>query len=349
MYRFLILCWILIIIQCFSCNPPSKGILEFDLVLTNELVPLENLGLPVRMKIDSKNRLLYFLVQKGQFLGKAYHLDSLKLINSFIKSGEGPKEQVIGWTLQIDHQKSLIFSTDPIKKRLFAYSMDSILSNTLGFAPSFQIDLRKQPPQKPLVLSDSTILDFRENYLTGDSFGYNKINFQGDLIKPVGGFPSSEEKISNYQESAAYAGDLNISEDGSFIIRTYSFTDKIEKLDLNGNVLKTYHGPLGFEPSFATDDLGGGSSRVRPVKNSLKAFVKQAVIGKNKVYVLFDGKDFYRDDEQANILLEFDLDLNLKRILKLEQSINSFDIDFESNVLYALSVDYEDHLIKYKL
>jgi hypothetical protein len=341
---------LIFVILISSCKEETKKeVSEFDSILKPEIIRIEGIGMPVRMKVDYNNDLLYVLMMDGQFLVKVWSLDGYNLQNSFVTKGEGPQEQIIGWTLQIDHQKRMIFSTDPIKKRLFAYSMDSVLSNTLGFAPSFQIDLRKQPPQKPLVLSDSTILDFRENYLTGDSFAYNKINFQGDLIKPVGGFPSSSEKISNYQESAAYAGDLNISEDGSFIIRTYSFTDKIEKLDLNGNVLKTYHGPLGFEPSFATDDLGGGSSRVRPVKNSLKAFVKQAVIGKNKVYVLFDGKDFYRDDEQANILLEFDLDLNLKRILKLEQSINSFDIDFENNVLYALSVDYEDHLIKYML
>lgn len=340
---------LLTILIVSSCQESKEIKIDFERVLSNEIIQLENLGSPIRIKIDSDKRMIYLLQRSGSDLLKVYDLDTFEFINSFIKKGEGPNEQIIGWTLQLDFKNKLIYSTDPIKKRLFAYSMDSVELGKASFWPSFDIDLRNIGPEKPLVIDDDLLIDFRKNYQSKDSYSYNLIDFSGELVSTVGKYPDTQTEIDNFQQSEAFSGEFNVSKNGKFIIRSFLFSDRLEKLDFEGNILNIYIGPTQFEPQFSTKDLGGGSSRVVPVAGSLIGFSNQPAIGNDELYILYDGKEFYRDDEESNLLFNFDSDLNLKQIIYLDQRILDFDIDWTNNTLFGFSSDVEGGLVKYKL
>lgn len=335
----------------FSCasDKSSYHQLTYDEFLTHEIIYLEDLGSPVRIKIDSENRLIYLLQRNGSDLLRVYDLGTYDFVNSFVKKGEGPNEQMIGWKLQLDLKNRLIYSTDPIKKRLFGYSLDSVLSGKPSFWPTKIVDLRKHNPDRPLVIDDDLIIDFRKNYQSNDGFAYDLIDFNGELLNAFGGFPTSGTTIDNFQQSAAFAGKLAISDDQKYLIRAYFYTDRLEKLDLDGNILKAYHGPFKFDPDFITDDLGAGTSRVVPRAGSLLAYKTEAAIHRDDIYILFDGKEFYRDDEETDCLLHFDKDLNLKKVFRLDQRLSNFDIDWKTNVLYGYSRDVEGGIVKYTL
>lgn len=338
-----------VILIVSSCSESKKREIDYQKVLTSEIIKLEDLGLPMRIKIDSENRLIYIDHSMGSDQIKVYDLDTFKFINSFIKKGEGPNEQLLSYSIQLDVKNRLVYSTDPIKKRIYVYSMDSVMAGKSGFWPSFDIDLRKVGMEKPMVMQDGFLIDFRKSYRADDDFAYNLIDFNGVIIDTVGQYPKTQKEITPFQKSEAFVGYFNVSERQEFIIRSYLFSDRLEKLDFKGNVIKSYTGPLQMEPQFVTDDLGGGSSIIKPIKGSLTGFKGQAIIGEENIYVLFDGKEFYRDDEEGNLLFHFDTDLNLHEVIYLDQSIVSFDIDWVNKTLIGFSWNVEGGLVKYQL
>ena len=92
---------------------------------------------------------------------------------------------------------------------------------------------------------------------------------------------------------------------------------------------------------------------VAPIKNSRDAYT-YPVLGNNMIYVLFDGKNTSEQGFHQDELFLFNYKLEPLIRFKLNIPIYAFDIDWEKNILYGLTLESPEEgnevaVVKYDL
>jgi hypothetical protein len=310
---------------------------------------LEKSVMPANILVIPEHNLLVILEMKGDYLAKAYTLDSLRFLKYFVKKGEGPKEQLTALTLQYKAREKLVYISDLRKKRIFAYSVESLKDTSAVSVPVSSISVYTNYLRRPLILDNDRIVELRTSFNI-DSIGVlNFYNQKGEFLFYKGTYPAiaHPDRYTPYEWHEVFMGCLSQSADGSKIILNYYTCDVLDLYDTTGNLLTRIQGPDNFDPDLYRQSLAGGTAMTFG-KNGKLGYTGQAKM-KDELLVLYDGNSAKRKDYHVDRLLHFDKELKPSTIFKLDSPIFAFDIDWNTRTLYGLTHKVEGSIVTFKL
>lgn len=305
--------------------------------LSGKSLDLMNLTMPSKIRVIPEFNLLVILeMDEGEYFAKAYTLDSLKFIKSFVKNGDRDNEQTSAATIQHIRNEKFIYISDFNKKRIFVYSIDSLLSPVSMSLPVASVRINTRFLREPLVLGENKIIDLRSNYRNEPVALLNSYNMKGEPISFQGQFPASASDFDEYQLTDVFTGGLNLSEDGSKLIFAYYNTDYIDLYDTSNNLKKRIQGPDLFEPEYTSKSVGKFTMTI-PKKDARFAYNSLARMNENEIFILYNGKEAKTNEYHVNKLFKFDGSLTPDVLYELNVPIFSFDIDWTNRKLYGLT------------
>ncbi len=319
--------------------------------LKGKVIAIPNLLLPSRIcVIPEKNLLLFIDKASNGFLAKVYSLDSLRYLKSFIKQGEGPNEQISAQTLQYKSDEKKLFVLDNQKKRVFVYSIDSLLDLSSPTAlPIESIKIQTPSLRRSLVVGANKILDFRPNFNKDTIAIFNFYDRAGAFKYAAGDYPSGDRKYAPYELNDAFYGGLSFSKNGDRILLDYYTCDILDLYDTSGILIRRIQGPDIFSPDYVSESVAGGKGTMTgPTKKAKDGYSAPAIMGDNYIFVLYDGELASKDDEHQNKLFQFDKNLNPMINYDLDIPILSFDVDLKTRTIYALTHKAEGSIVMYK-
>lgn len=346
-----------IITLLFSCNETPMKIsnkqhsesftrnsfaIATNLKATEKKLP-NSKGANCILVISSQN-LLIVTESQGDYLCTAYTLDSLKYIRSFIKKGEDSVEQLTAFVLRYNEKNNAIDITDPPKRSIYSYSVNSINDTSKSVNPISILKIDGDRVERAIKLYNGSIVDVSTNknlnLITRLTF-YDSV---GNWLKSTGRLPSMVEGFRPYELDEIFMSALTDTPNDSGILISCFSTDIIEKYDQHGNLIKRLHGPDGFEPDSKRikkgkiEYLGYG-------KNSKSAFSNASADEKN-ILISYSGT-LQTKSQGAKELLLFDNTLSPLAIYVMDIPIDIFDVDWKNHVVYGISLSKVGSLITY--
>src|SRR5690606_5385157 len=103
-----------------------------------------------------------------------------------------------------------------------------------------------------------------------------------------------------------------------YLIASYSSTDIIDLLDINGNLIKRVQGPDVFETNYRKEFIGEGWMLL-PEKGTRIAYISNAKMKNDNLYILYKGIFEDPNDYHAKTLLHFNKKLELQQAYKLNE------------------------------
>ena len=316
--------------------------------LLGEEQQTDSLFHPAAIKVIPDENLLIVLEMEGPFFGKVYTLDSLKFIRSFIEKGKGPNSQLSTSSIQYGTEEKVLYVGDIYKKKLFCYSIDSLLSSQGSAHPSEVIDFKNKEITKPITLRGNKIVDLYASYQEDSIGSLAFYDFDGKFSAKSGIYPFYEDTFKPFELLNVFISGLNTSENRDKIILNYYFTDYLDVYSSDGQLEKRIHGPDNFEPQFNSVKLGKFSANVPDKNNGRRAYAGKAIM-RDKLFALYSGKLVKDSDYHAETILLYDNTLSPSTIYRLDKSIFDFDIDWSTNTIYGLSHIGENNVIKFNL
>lgn len=314
--------------------------------LAGQLIPIDSIKKPEEILVIPEKNLLV-IRDVGPYLAKAFSLDDLSFKKSFIKQGEGPDEQLISFSLQYVQGQNVLYSSDPYKKMVFSYPVDSVTMGQPEVSPNKVIKIKTDYLVKPVFVNDK-IISTRHNH--DDSVALlDFFDQEGNLLSSNGSFPENFKEYDPQNLVMVTQVTINASQDGKYLVASYSSTDIIDLLDAEGNLIKRIQGPDLFETKYNLQELDGGATIFSPEKGSKTAYSATAKMGNDAVYILYKG--IYEDpnDYHAGTLFHFNQELELENAYALEIPIFDFDIDWTTNTIYGLTHNHEDKIVVFEL
>lgn len=318
------------------------------IALKGESIILDSLASPSRICVIPEKNLLIVADITGEYLAKVYTFDQFKFIKYFVKKGEGPNEQLSLFHLQYDSSADVIYATDFYKKRIFVYSIESLVDTSRSAQPLRNINMREGVLNKPAIISSNKIFDLRDNSQEETVHVLNVYNNKGHLLYEKGMYPSIDKKYEKSQLWEVFAAGLNRSVDGRKLIVNYFNTDYLEVYDTAGLLQKRIQGPDIIYPDFVSASVSGNGTVTQPTRKQRNAYTGIAKMEKN-IFVLYDGESILRKSYNVTDLFCFSEDLVPMRSYILDIPIFLFDIDWKTNTLYGLTSEKEGSIIRYKL
>lgn len=268
-----------------------------------------------------------------------YNLNTMKKVGERISVGQGPTEMI--YPLMVENSDKSVFIHDLQMMTLFDYSKKDFLEQANPIPLSI-IKLEKRALAQVALLNEGFI-----------GYNYNphhpllKFDKHGKYISNIMKYPICRQKdFTDTERMDAfqffYATNLN---DKVFVC--YGWTDLIELLDSEGNLLKRLHGPDKFYPHFKEVRDGKVITTVME-KNVNKNAYFCPTNAKDCFWVLYSGKLENKNDLLCNEIFVFDKEGNPKIIYKLDRGIFTFAIDETRRKIYGISNHPEYHIIEFK-
>lgn len=348
----------LLLVFLASCKlDNSDHIIHFslhDFASTKELhgktIQLSEVQKPYNLKVIPNYNILILLdAISSEYWGRVYSLDSMKLLKKLWKYGSGPNEFIVANNLRYNIGETFISVTDPVKKIIYQYSLDSILQSN-DVVPSYNINLKdlkenKNNLHRPLLL-DSCIIDQRNYHPDSNKGLINVYSKTGKELFHFGEVPNTLGNYENKEVNQIFAAGMNTFGNMNFLVLDYFNTDLIDVYDLKGNLLKRMMGPDRNLPEFHKRKLGNEFMSV-PSSSSHYGYTSTAKITFDKIFLLYNGSLQKSGNYHAKKLFSFTKDLIPVTNYSLDIPIFDFDIDLKHKKIYGLSHEISPKVVIY--
>lgn len=331
-------------------NQTTFSLIDFsEANLLGEKFILKNVSRPVFLKVVPDKNLLIILEKDGENLGRVFTLDSLQYIKSFIDVGSEPEKQLIAFGIQYVKEEKRILISDPIKRQLFAYDVDSLeVPEIEKVLPSQIISFNNHEIIRPQMLVTDGMVDLHPGS-TVDSIGVLQFFHQtGMFDRSFGEYPPHRTKYAPYELFSVFMSGINLSNNRDYVALNYYYSDYLDIYHYNGEIVHRLQGPGNNTPIFKRVNIRGGRA-VLPDRKALRSYLGDAHMDE-KLLVLYSGSSANESASHANRLFQFSRDFKPEISYLLETAILVFDIDWSKKTIYGLSDKHGDYrLIKYQL
>lgn len=296
-------------------------------------------------KIELVHDSILLVTERGK--GKAVHFLNIRtqeVFQTYGTIGEGPGEMdAIVLTMHSDPKNNTIDLMEPARKRLATYSIDSMLSGSTTYFPTFTVS----PPEigSPIGM---TKID-TENAIIDASFPCARLLKWNATIDEVECSPEiipiPDEIESAMRGSVAY--EVMVVRPDRSLIATASYRfNRIDIYDMNlahqlAITGKQYHNPF--------DHCQIVEGRTMCDRNKMEKFASAAIYAsQDYLYVsrleplTRNPKDIF---DNRVVLLVFDWEGNSIARLALDRFIYSFTVDEKNNRLYAVDEQEVNQMI----
>ena len=316
--------------------------------LIGEELHVDNLLYPGYLEVIPEENLLIALEMEGAFFGKVYTLDSLHFITQFIEKGKGPDAQLSTSSIQYVKEERVLYVGDVLKRQLYAYAVDSILSGLHPIRPIKVVDFHNEPIMKPIVLKGQRYVDLYSSFNTDSIASMGFYDLDGTLKEIAGTYPNDVSDFNPPEWLNVFMSGLNTSADGDKILLNYYFTDYLDMYGADGKLEKRVHGPDGFEPIFKRIKVGERFGNVQDKEKAKRGYAGVAHMS-DSVLVLYNGGSVKEGDYHVEKMLSFDENLVPSIIYQLDKPIFYFDVDWSTNTIYGLTHKGENNIVRFNL
>lgn len=288
------------------------------------------LGSPVAIVSYDENHVLV-VDRRAKAVLTLYDLRTGEKVDSLLR-GRGPGECMNAFTVTVSHGKvyvddiswgGKVVVTSPKKGRVLA------LDHEVKIDGQYLRMIYSQPRGfigTPLLEGRFEIID--DNGIPQETFG---------------SFPKLKGDNSLVSNSSAQSR-MAVSPDGRYLCSSYLGIDCIEIYSKNFRSLKRLWGPGSITPSVMVK--GDGQARMTVLDPARRVF--SALSASNDTFIVgYVGDMTGRSFSSAGILhlLLFDWEGNLLRQIDLPEEVSSFDIDWQSGKIVALSKDADPKIL----
>lgn len=268
-----------------------------------------------------------------------YNLNTMKKVGERISVGQGPKELI--YPLMVKNYDKSIFIHDLQKMTLIDYSKKDFLEQANPI-PLSTIKLEKRALSLVALLDEGFI-----GYSYDPHHPLFKFDQQGKYISNIMEYPICRKKDytdTERMDAFQFFYTTNLS-DKVFVC--YGWTDLIELLDSEGNVLKRLHGPDKFYPHFKEVRESKIITTVMEKNVNRNAYFCPTKVN-DCFWALYSGKLENQNDLLCNEIFVFDKNGNPKTIYKLDHGIFTFAIDEIHRKIYGISNQPEYYILEYR-
>ncbi|MEC7752702.1 BF3164 family lipoprotein [Roseivirga sp. UBA1976] len=312
---------------------------EYELNLSGDVIALDSLKLPLRIKVDGAKERMYITTASHSKWLQVYDIRSKKLINELVSKGQGPGEMLNATDVQLSHSKNELYIHDMIQKRIDVYDLEKTIGEK-SLMPKNTIELDSLQTYYPKIDRKGHVIDLISSLSGNEENRLYKLSLEDAAIIKEGGFyPEIDYPQQSPQfKSQVFMAFMNTDPEAEYFALAHAYTDYLELYDSDFNLISSARGPELFDPLLETKSVGGGGSMVAPLKDSRDAYT-YPVLGNNMIYVLFDGKNTSEQGFHQDELFLFNYKLEPLIRFKLNIPIYAFDIDWEKNILYGLTLE----------
>lgn len=292
---------------------------------------------PTRLQVFDS--LLFTVNTREERTIHLFSLKSKKKIGERIPAGQGPGEMLQPRIVKVDSASIQLF--------------DLATSTLSEYALSDFVEHQSPTPVRKIKL-DIPIVS--EAYPLGEQFvgaahnpAYQLVGSDrsGRKLAEYGQYPLSDIVFSDNEKIEAYRFSFITNLDDKMLL-CYNWTDLIDILGKDGQLLKRIHGPAHFISSFKEVREGNVVSS-SPVKGQVRdAYFNPVSVG-DDFFVLYSGKS--EDEEGYSILSDqvivFGWDGAPKQIMTLDQGIFAMTVDGKNKKIYGISNTPEFHLVEF--
>lgn len=322
----------------------QKGVFTYDdfeeeLSLSGEVIVLDSLKLPLRVKLDESQKLLYVTTAGHHKWLQVYDLRSRKLINELVPKGQGPGEILNATDVQLSYSKNELYIHDLIQKKIDVYELENVAGDR-SLMPKNSIELDSFQTFYPKIDKNGDVIDLVGSFSGNENNRLYRLRVEDNSISKLGGFyPDIDypEQSPKYK-SQVFMAFMNTDSETEHFALAHAYTDYLELYDSNLNLVSSIRGPELFDPLLKASSVGGGGTMVAPTKNARDAY-SYPVLGNNMIYVLFDGQSTTEPGFHQDELFLFNYKLEPLIRFELDIPIYNFDIDWENNILYGLTLE----------
>lgn len=269
-----------------------------------------------------------------------YDLKSKQKIGERISMGQGPAEMINPVIVKIDNASIHLY--------------DMITSKLLEFSTKDFIENSNPQPLRTIKIEKPTTGDV---YRIGDQWlgaGFNPssqfvlFDENGRATQEVGAYPVSDIPFTDKEKIEAYRFSF-VTNDNDKIFVCYNWTDLIDLLDKDGNLVKRMHGPSHFISEFKEQNEGN-FAMAKPVSEKTRDAFYSPINAGDDFFVLYNGRAEHEDGYSilANEVFTFDGDGNPKDIYTLDQGVFAIAVDIKNKTLYGICDTPEFHIVAYE-
>lgn len=293
--------------------------------------------------IPAKN-LLVVAESDGEYLCSAYSLDSLNYIKSFIKKGEGPEDQLVAFVLRYDTKKESLDVTDPPKRSIYSYSIDSIKAVQAAVRPFSVSKVKAERVDRAIILNDRNIVDVSSNKNPDSISRLTLYDSSGNLLGKLGQLPAIADGFRPYEQDEIFMCSLTDLPGDSAILITCFSTDIIEKYDKKGRLIKRMRGPDNIDPD--SKRIKKGIIEYLAYGKKARGAYSTARADDNNILISYEGA-LRKESKGPGVLFLFDKNLVPKEIYKLNIPVDIFDVDWKTRTVYGISLKVPGEIITY--
>ena len=341
-----------LILLFLSCNDRKKNLLdlfETQQSLKHEIIRLKDgdyLSRTFGLYKDHDNLIIHN--NNGQTYISIFDLKKQKIINQFIKYGNGPQEMFSPpQSITVQHNNKLTYLD---AQNRIMYEADYSKLDSVKITKS--VDLTKT---SELFLG---LIPMAYNYYVGiglfEKGRYSVLDKNGKNISINFNYPKDNmQQGSNAQKAMAYQGGLIPNSDKTkfFFYGITSEILEIMQIQKNGSLTKIKDLHFDYAKYILNDD--GKATVAAAIKKETKMAFISACATSKYIYLLYSGRSINGDVNLAfksNTILVFDWKGNPTKRYNLDTDVNIITVSEDDRSVYAIKITTDDtNLIKFKL
>jgi hypothetical protein len=337
-----------------GCQNSKNKIADFTLESFDKSITLENgkifkndslfLGNPRWLKFHSDSFLIISELGKSTKFIKIIDLKSNK-VQEMIPNGQGPGEMITAWGLGVINKKIWVY--DAQLGKMCILKMD----NNRKFSISHEFSLKAKLCVGANVVNDSLVV-----CLSGIEDTKNRLiyfDFSGNIVKKTGNFPKLKNANDISGDNNIFQSAISSTPNGDKVILACNCTDIIEFYNINKELEKRIHGPIGLEVTAIKRNIGiGYMTHLEPMYSTYNNIASSD----SEIWISYSGKQFKKGEKMTNenvfpkSILCFNYEGEPSQILNFKNNILYFDVDWLNKVVYCLEWENETpSIVSYKL
>lgn len=338
----------ILVLLAYSCNQKTNTKVDFTVEtfhsinnVVGELYQNDNLVLanPRWLKYHPDSFLVVSELNSGSKFIKIIDLKDGS-IQEQIPSGRGPGEMITAWGLGIVGKKIWVFDGQLRK-----------------FCILEQDEYRKFSIQKEFSLIDKSALGacmINDSLIAclsglGDKNRLTFYNSEGKFIKKLGEIPSILNNNQISADNLIFMSSMANIENSKIIVLACVTSDLFEIYNFDKGMTKRIVGPIGIELTAKEVDVGIGFKTVIEPKYSTYYNVAAT---DTAIWISYSGYRF--NDSEKRIpekvfpkkIFSFSEEGEPNQILKFQNNMLYFDVDWNNEILYSLEIEDEIPVVK---
>lgn len=283
--------------------------------------------------------LLFILNDGTDYAVDILNINTGKKLASFCKRGRGPGELIFPFKIQFLKDTQEIMVNDLNGKKVVYFSLASILKDEpqkyTKTMPITKVYLRK-------ILQVKNQRFFCN--LLGHQDGYMNciLEKEGDINKFTNTYPEIKQKYNPVLGSNIFGINLGVSPNLEHIVAPYSYWDRIDVFDSNGNFKLILEGP-----NYTNLDVKVSNGIGRITNKNKQAFGLPAV-GNTSFIVPYSGKLQTESYGLFDHLFQFDYSGRLLNDYKLNIPVSYIAVDWAKAFIYAIHFSPEPTVYRFR-